>query len=165
LCPNKTAKYWRIILDHPDIYARLHAAGTIPVLIGTNFDRWLQFFGADYQLPDLWRPYMDGGWTGLWPVITEQVKAFPQGLGLLVALSALQLVFYGLALKGIIKGLRGPSMPAKWVTVVMMLAILILVLTPGQGGHERFRVPVQPLLGILAGYGMAARARAQEPPA
>jgi len=163
LCPNETAKYWKIILDHPGIYARLHAAGTIPVLIATNFDRWLQYFGADYQLPDLWRPYMDGGWRGLWSVITEQVKAFPQGLGLLVALSALQLVFYGLAVNGIITAFRGPSMPAKWVALVMTLAIFILVLTPGQGGHERFRVPVQPLLAILAGYGMAARAPAQEP--
>ena len=157
VCPGETAKYWKIILDNPGIYARLHAAGTIPVLLGTNFDRWLQFFGAEYQLPDLWRPYMDGGWTGLWSVITEQVKAFPQGLGLLVGLTTYQLFLYILALIGIVATLRGTSTPGKWVVVALTLAILVLVLSPGQGGHERFRVPVQPLLAILAGYAMAAK--------
>jgi hypothetical protein len=44
------------------------------------------------------------------------------------------------------------------VALIMTLAIFVLVLAPGQGGHERFRVPVQPLLAILAGYGIAARA-------
>jgi hypothetical protein len=163
LCPSKTAKYWKIILDHPDIYARLHVAGTIPVLIGTNFDRWLQYFGVGYHLPDLWRPYMDGGWRELWSVITEQIKVFPEGLALLLGLSAFQLVFYGLALKGTITALRGTSIPGKWVAVAMTLAILILVLTPGQGGHERFRVAVQPLLAILAAYGFAGRAGSQDP--
>jgi 4-amino-4-deoxy-L-arabinose transferase-like glycosyltransferase len=163
LCPSKTAKYWKIILDHPDIYARLHVAGTIPVLIGTNFDRWLQYLGAGYHLPDLWRPYMDGGWRELWSVITEQIKVFPEGLALLLGLSAFQLVFYGLALKGTITALRGTSIPGKWVAVAMTLAILILVLIPGQGGHERFRVAVQPLLAILAAYGFAERAGSQDP--
>jgi len=36
LCPGETAKYLKIIMDNPGIYARLHAAGTIPVLIGTK---------------------------------------------------------------------------------------------------------------------------------
>lgn len=157
VCPRETAKYWKIILDHPRVYARLHAAGTIPVLLGTNFDRWLQYFGAEYQLPDLWRPYMDGGWTGLWSVIIDQVQAFPQGLGLLVGLTGFQLFMYILALVGIVATLRGTSTPGKWVVVVLTLAILVLVLSPGQGGHERFRVPVQPLLAILAGYGMAVK--------
>jgi 4-amino-4-deoxy-L-arabinose transferase-like glycosyltransferase len=163
VCPGDTAKYWNIILDHPDIYARLHAAGTIPVLIGTNFDRWLQYFGAEYELPDLWRPYMDGGWRGLWLVITEQLKAFPRAFGLLLGLTAFQMCLYFLAVVGIITTPRGTSIPGRWVAVILSLTILILVLSPGQSGHERFRVPVQPLLAILAGYGMASRGTTQEP--
>ena len=31
------------------------------MILGTSFDRWLEFFGVDYSLPDLWRPFMDGG--------------------------------------------------------------------------------------------------------
>ena len=38
---------------------------------------------------------------------------------------------------------------------MIAISVLILVLTPGQGGHERFRVPAQPLLAILAAYGLA----------
>ena len=45
----------------------------------------------------------------------------------------------------------------RWNIIVLGLAILVLVLTPGQGGNERFRVPVQPLLAILAAYGLAPR--------
>jgi hypothetical protein len=163
VCPRQTVKYSKIILENPVIYARLHAAGTIPVLVGTNFDRWLQYFGAEYQLPDLWRPYMDGGWRGLGLLIIEQVNAFPLAFGLLVGLTAFQMCLYFLAVVGLITTLRGTSIPGKWVAVVTTLTILILVLTPGQSGHERFRVPVQPLLAILAAYGMASRGATQEP--
>ena len=44
-----------------------------------------------------------------------------------------------------------------WQGPLMVAAVLVLVLAPGQGGHERFRVPAQPLLMILAAYGMAAQ--------
>lgn len=164
VCPNGTARYWRIVIENPGIYARLHAAGTLPVLIGTNFDRWLQYFGENYQLPDLWRPYMDGGWTGLWSVVAEQAAASPAGLGTLVGLMAFQLLYYLLAAMGVVAALRGSSIPAKWVVVAMVGAITILILAPGQGGHERFRVPVEPLLAILAGYGFEPRTAVEKRP-
>lgn len=159
VCPSDTAKYWRIILANPGIYARLHIAGTVPVLIATNFDRWLQYFGTEYTFPDLWRPYMDGGLRGLASVIGGQIRVFPQAIGLMLALTAFQLLLYALALVGAVRAFRLPSGAAKWNAIVLLAAILILVLTPGQGGHERFRVPVQPLLTILIGYGVGWRMR------
>ena len=40
---------------------------------------------------------------------------------------------------------------------MILSSIAVLVLAPGQGGHERFRVPVQPMLTILVSYGAASR--------
>ena len=73
VCPRGNAKYLDLILSHPQIYARLHLAGTIPVLVGTSFDRWIEFFGVDYVLPDLWRPFMDGGPTAVSSVLVQQL--------------------------------------------------------------------------------------------
>lgn len=153
-CPRKTSKYWNIILANPVIYARLHMAGTIPVLISTNFDRWLQYFGIDYALPDLWRPFMDGGLRGLAAVVGKKVQEFPEGIGLMVVLTVFQLGLYVLALVGAVRAFRMSSGADKWIAEILSVAILILVLTPGQGGHERFRVPVQPLLAILIAYSL-----------
>jgi len=74
----------------------------------------------------------------LWPVLAEPAKAFPQGLGLLLGLTGFQVLLYVLAVIGMVTALRGTSMPGKWVAVVMTLAILILVLTPGQAGTKDF---------------------------
>lgn len=158
-CPTENSKYWKIILEHPAVYLRLHAAGTVPVLIGTNFDRWLQYFGEEYVLPDLWRPYMDGGWTELARVIGMELRAYPLGIGLMIILVALQLVLYVLALVGAFVALRTPSKVEGWAALMLLAAILILIIVPGQGGHERFRVPVQPLLAILIAYTPLLRQR------
>jgi hypothetical protein len=155
VCPRSSGKYLDLILSHPQIYARLHLAGTIPVLVGTSFDRWIEFFGVDYILPDLWRPFMDGGPTAVGSVLVRQLMDFPGAVVLMVALIAWQLLLYALALLGVLAYRRLNSMPLRWNVIVIAIAVLILVLTPGQGGHERFRVPAQPLLAILAAYGLA----------
>ena len=159
LCPGETSKYLGILASNPTIYLRLHVAGTIPVLIGTNFDRWLQYLGREYQLPDLWRPYMDGGWRRLVSVLVTQLRAFPAEVGLMIALTVFQLLLYVLAVSGVIESYRLPTAATKWISAVLVVAILILVLTPGQGGHERFRVPVQPLLAMLVALGVAEKTR------
>jgi hypothetical protein len=156
-CPQQTSKYLGIILANPVTYARLHAAGTVPVLIATNFDRWLQYFGADYTVPDLWRPYMDGGWRALWQVLIAQLQESPGAIGLMLGLTTFQLLLYILAAWGGVAALRRPELEFKWMVILLVGTMTILVLAPGQGGHERFRVPVQPMLCMLISYGLAAR--------
>jgi 4-amino-4-deoxy-L-arabinose transferase-like glycosyltransferase len=157
VCPGGGATYWKIVLSHPQIYARLHLAGTIPVLLGTSFDQWLQFLGVDYSLPDLFQPFMDGGLGGVAAVLKVELGRYPLGLGLMIALMAFQGLLYALALLGVLSLKAWQSPAIKWNIIILTAAALILVVTPGQGGHERFRVPVQPLLMILAGYGLAWR--------
>ena len=158
VCPIQSGKYLQILRDHPATYARLHAAGTVPVLFATNFDRWLQYFGLEYALPDLWRPYLDGGWTGIARVLGEQMRDFPGAIALMLGLMGFQVVLYLLATAGVFSTLRGSSRPAKWIVALLVTAIAVLVFAPGQGGHERFRVPVQPMLAILVAHGGAVYA-------
>ena len=98
---------------------------------------------------------MDSGWAGLSRVISEEARAFPQGMSLMLGLSGWQVVMYALAFEGALAAWRQRLGGVRWATIVLLLVIAILVLTPGQGGHERFRVPVQPLLAILIGYAVA----------
>ena len=155
VCPSGNTKYLGLILSHPQIYIRLHVAGTIPVILGTSFDRWLEFFGVDYTLPDLWRPYMDGGLLAVGRVLVEQFVRAPGAVTIMAGLIFWQLLIYFLALLGVLAYRDSSSLAIRWSIIVMTIRVLILVLTPGQGGHERFRVPAQPLLAILAAYGLA----------
>ena len=157
VCPRDSAYYLNVVLGHAATYAKLHLAGTMPVLIGTNFDRWLQYFGIQYSLPDLWGPLVDGGFGKLLAVLVTEWLRFPQCLTLMFLLIGFQLVFYALALRGAATFRIAKSPSTRWNIIVLSLAILVLVLTPGQGGNERFRVPVQPLLAILVAYGLAWR--------
>lgn len=159
VCPGRTAEYLQTVLAHPAIYAKLQVAGTIPVLIATGFDRWFQFFGIDYSLPDLWRPYMDGGMGGLLRVLRQSFVVFPAGLILMAVLTLFQLLFYAAAGLGLVAYSRARELPIRWGAAMLSLAVLILVLTPGQGGNERFRVPAQPIFAILAAQGVASLIR------
>lgn len=155
VCPVQSGKYVNIVFTHLGIFAKLHAAGTIPVLVGTNFDRWFQYFGVEYTLPDLWGPFVDGGLGKFVSVLATEWIRFPPGLTVMAVMILFQLALYALAIVGVllVRGLASPAI--RWNVIVLTLTILYMVLTPGQGGNERFRVPVQPLLAILIGYGMA----------
>ncbi len=155
VCPVQSSKYVNIVFTHLGIFAKLHAAGTIPVLVGTNFDRWFQFFGVEYTLPDLWGPFVDGGLGKLISVLVTEWIRFPPGLSAMAIMILFQLAVYAFAFVGVllVRGLASPAI--RWNMIVLTLTILYMVLTPGQGGNERFRVPVQPLLAILVGYGLA----------
>ncbi len=154
VCPTRTADYFRIVATHLDVYAKLQAAGTIPVLIGTNFDRWLQYFGADYSLPDLWGPFVSGGLGQLLSVLEAEWVRFPPGIVLMVLLTTWQLFLYGLGILGLLVFGITKSAATRWNIAMLAIAILILVLAPGQGGNERFRVAVQPVLMILVAFGL-----------
>jgi hypothetical protein len=154
VCPQDGGKYLDMVLSHPQTYIRLHLTGTIPVLIGTSFDRWLEYFGVEYVLPDLWRPFMDHGISGLFSVLRQELGRAPAALVLLPVLTGWQLVVYALALTGVLAYWRVDNAATRWSILVLVTTILVLLLTPGQGGHERFRVPAMPLLAILAAYGI-----------
>jgi 4-amino-4-deoxy-L-arabinose transferase-like glycosyltransferase len=153
-CPQKTGEYMKIVLAHPLIAAQLQVAGTIPVIIGTSFDRWLQLFGIDYQLPDLWGPFLDGGPGAALSILGDQFAKFPLALSLMVVLLAFQLILYGFAIRGALSVAKTGSTAIRWPVILIAATALALIIAPGQGGNERFRVPVQPLFILLVGHGL-----------
>jgi 4-amino-4-deoxy-L-arabinose transferase-like glycosyltransferase len=161
-CPSRTADYFRIVLDHPLVYAKMVTAAMVPTLFGTSFDRWLELYGINYKLPDLWRPLMDKGPVAVLDVLRTEFIRLPQGISLMVALTAYQLLLYFFALIGFVALRKPGSPPRMWWLILLAVVILALVLSPTQEGNERFRVPLQPIVVCLAGYGLAysvARAR------
>jgi 4-amino-4-deoxy-L-arabinose transferase-like glycosyltransferase len=154
VCPSRSGEYLGIVLAHPLIFAKLQVAGTIPVLIATNFDRWFQLVGINFSLPDLWRPFMDNGPAGALSVLRTAFVSYPPALLLMFALTAFQLLLYALVILGLLTFRHLESAVLRWNIVILTAALLVLLLTPGQGGNERFRVPAQPLFVLLAGYGL-----------
>lgn len=153
-CPRDTAQYIQIVLSHPRTYAELQVAGTIPVLLGTSFDRWLQYVGINYTLPDLWGPFIEGGAAKAFQVLQEEDMKFPLEIAFMVLLIALQLLTYLVALIGLFSLRMIEDVTVRWWIIVLTFSILVLILAPGQGGNERFRVPVEPLLICLFAFGL-----------
>lgn len=155
VCPKRGSEYVQIILTHPLTYGKLEIAGTIPVLFGTGSDRWLQLVGIDYQLPDLWNPFLTGGMTSVFQILRGELGRYPLGLILMGILIALQILIYAASLLGVmsLRKVRDPA--TRWGIILITVTTLILLLMPGPDGNERFRVPAQPLLIYLAAYGIA----------
>lgn len=154
ICPVNGSSYLKTVLAHAGLYAQLHVAGTLPVLFGTSFDRWLQYTGTDYRLPDLFQPFMDHGVDGVVQVLGKAYSTFPAAVALMAGLILFQVLIYWLALRGACRMWHDESAVVRWTAITTVAAILVLVLAPGQGGHERFRVPAQPFLMLLAAYGL-----------
>jgi len=73
--------------------------------------------------------------------------------------SAFFLVLYPAALVGLVAGLRGPG----WLGVLLLgLAIVYFVCMSGPEAYARFRVPLMPVLAVLAGVGLSLLRRQGE---
>jgi 4-amino-4-deoxy-L-arabinose transferase-like glycosyltransferase len=66
--------------------------------------------------------------------------------------SAFLLVLYPAALVGLVAGLRGPVWPG---ILLLGLAIAYFVCMSGPEAYARFRVPLMPVLAVLAGIGLS----------
>jgi hypothetical protein len=65
------------------------------------------------------------------------------------------MILIGLAAIGILK-FRSSDAPERLIFSSAMATVLILLLIPGAAGQARFRVPAEPYLALLAGYGWLA---------
>lgn len=155
-CPHNSAEYYSIVLQHPFTFMKLFAAGTFNVL-GFSSDTvtlWLSTLGYEYHPIDLWQPFLTGGAGQVIKVLFAELKhsqAFSVGLG---SLLLFQLVMYILIIIGLLGWRHRPSR-VKWQLLLALVTGLALMLTPGVLGDARFRVPAQPFLFSIAGFGIA----------
>ena len=87
----------------------------------------------------------------------DEFLKFPALLWGYGTLTAFQFYIYGLALIGAnsIRGLVSGS--KKWEMSLVVVTLITLILAPGMIGDEHFRVPAQPFLVCLAGYGLSLK--------
>ena len=154
LCPKKNIMYFQILLSHPKEFINLSFGGLTAVWVGNKADLWFQVFGVDYYQPDLWNPYINGGFKEVFSILRgEFIKspAYFLGFG---ALAAFQFFIYGLTLSGVFSIRLFDPVGKKWEVILMAVTLFVLMITPGMIGDERFRVPAQPYFICIAGYGM-----------
>ncbi len=151
----------RVVREHPWTYLKLHLRGDLAVWMPAATDvaeiagltsgnrGTMEVLHAQGPLAAA-RHYFGGRTWALWLCAP------------LVLLAAVKLL---LALAGAVRIARAGPQAVHWA---MALAILVASLIPGPAGHPRFRVPVEPLLSLLAGVAVAAmldrRARRQACP-
>ncbi len=137
-----------IIAAHPLAYVAVHLRTTLNVSLPAATDV-LEVAGVTSGgkgmlgvlrregLPAAVRHYFGGS---LWP------------LWLCAPMVLVMLVKYAAAAAGGVAHVRVRMSPAAWLIVLMLLYFALI---PGPVAHARFRVPIEPLLSVAAGAGIA----------
>lgn len=136
----------RVLRAHPLIAMRLHLSGVIHALLDSGRNAWVHFFRL---LPEE-EPADAGGLRSASERLIAALRNKPLVLAIHAALALTVAISLGLALVGIVREvIRRDSL------AVLILAVLtyFLVLSGGPAGYHRFRLPIEPLLCLLAGYG------------
>lgn len=143
------AEAWRILRAHPLIAARLHWYGIAHTLLDSGRNAWVHFFRL--------LPEVQAADAGALRPITERVmsavKNKPLVFSIHVVLALAVAVYHGLAVVGMAAGIRRRDRPT-----FLLLAFLayFLLLSGGTAGYHRFRLPIEPLICLLAGCGWSA---------
>jgi 4-amino-4-deoxy-L-arabinose transferase-like glycosyltransferase len=140
-----------VIFAHPVRYAWLHLL-TVPTNLLPATGELLETFGVELSpggtlavlrsrgLVAGVKHYFGGKWGWFW-------------LGLPPVL--VLVLIYALAAAGIWRAWGVRTYPGFVVLLLLILGFFLLV--PSAAAHPRFRVPVMPIINILAGFGWAAR--------
>ena len=101
----------------------------------------------------------DGGRRSINQALTDAIDWSGESGGVRFALSVYSLLFslilIGLSIIGILT-FRSVDAPERLIISSAIATVLVLLLIPGAAGQARFRVPAEPYLALLAGYGWFA---------
>lgn len=136
-----------IILAHPLTYAKVHLRGSVGFLLPGITDVMEVTgltAGGKGTLDVLHR-------RGLWPAIRHYVAGGSWAIWLCAPAVILLVAKYALCLVAVVSGAVKSMASAGWL---MGLLILALALAGGPAATARFRVPVVPLLSVIASCGL-----------
>ncbi len=144
-----------VILDAPFFYAWIHLRADLDNLLPAAGE-FLRLLGIE----------LGGGGTldvlrseGILAGVRHYFRGQTQWFWFCVSAVLLLLGKYLLALLGataLLRRRKDADRRAWWLALLLTLTVLYLLLIPGPASHPRFRVPVEPLLAVLAGAGLAA---------
>ncbi|MFH1176853.1 MAG: glycosyltransferase family 39 protein [Acidobacteriota bacterium] len=138
----------------------LEALGAAPVAFLKSYLRGIPVTLLDPGVPGVWRLFGRPP-LGLWSAAAEgglgaalrRLGSLPPSVPLIAAgLGALSLAYLLLAGLGLARGLRSNPRAA---LLLAGLAVYFVALSGGPHALARFRVPIMPIVAVLAGIGMA----------
>lgn len=137
----------RIIRAQPLAWAKIHFAGVWHTLTDSGRNAWLSFFGlADTRATDMLRPP-----RAFWQRLSAAATERPAVLAIHALLAAFVAVYLILALFGIIRAARLPC-----ALLVLSVALYLVLLSGGDAGYHRFRLPITPAICLFAAHGFAS---------
>lgn len=143
----------RIILGHFPTYALIHAHGCAVVVFAPGTTETLTVLGLYPQGGGLLARALD---QGILRATLGQIRQNPV-VGVALALMGTQLlIYYWLALKGL------RHMPPAMRALLVSLSLYLLLVSGQALAVARYRVPIMPLVCIVAGVAIANRQRKSE---
>jgi len=152
--PGDRDRFLAVISEYPLPYIRRFIEGDLIVLFWPEYHRWFGLLDIPFTTRGALGELKAGRWLGAIRSLAEYVTAEPLTGVALVSTVGYQLLLYALAVRGLVRGYRhsaGLGDVDLWLGVLAATA-LALLLTPGPVGEQRFRVPAQPALVLLAAY-------------
>ena len=150
----------KIILKNPGIYVQEHLLGFVKVFVHSELAYWARLFYG-YQREELRRMsfvskpalrlVLTGKLREAWRlVLRERIEVLPKCLIFIWLFTSIyELIVYILGVRGAIF-LFSKNRSFFWL---VLITIFYLAFMPGPVGDARFRVPIEPFLAILAGFG------------
>ncbi|HUY88628.1 MAG TPA: glycosyltransferase family 39 protein [Pirellulales bacterium] len=139
-----------IIREHPGAMLRAHLAGIRDMLTDPGTNAYLHFFRIDESQK---RPQPRGGDASIWSRLRRAFREKPRTATVHTSLSAILFGYYALAIWGAIccRFWRNARL-----AFVLAVGCYLLALSGGPAAYHRFRLPLVPVVCLLAGCGLAA---------
>lgn len=142
----------RTIRAHPLAWAKVHFMGVLHTLTDSGRSAWLSFFGlADTRAVGPLAPPQS-----FWQRLARAASQRPATLAIHALLVAFVTGYLAMALVGALRAARLPT-----ARLVMSAMFYLLVLSGGDAGYHRFRLPVVPSICLFAAHAYARRPRLQ----
>ncbi|MCH7663233.1 MAG: glycosyltransferase family 39 protein [Chloroflexi bacterium] len=155
-CDLNKLKYIKILLNNPIPYLKLHLGGTLPILFGNNFDRIVLIVGEGYELPDLWEPYLEDGFTGVASILLKESIQRTWLAIVFIATLIYQLLLLSFSIWGLFNSVHNKDAQLNWWVVLMVMVVMGFLFIPGPIGRERMRVPAIPIIIYFTSIGLMA---------
>lgn len=141
----------RIIRSDPLRGIRLHFSGIVHMLTDSGQNAWLSFF----RLADTSKSATPLRSGSLWHRLTTAIKQRPLVLAIHGLLAVILFSYLSLAAIGLV----APSSRTPAVLMVIAVGIYLGLISGGLAAYHRFRIPLVPVICLLAGQGYVVLVR------
>ncbi len=156
--PSTLAAFIQWFAADPVTFTRIQLRGILRVLIGTEVGTWMSVaWGSDYEGSGILGALLTGDPVQIRAAASDLARGENLTATLLLLWGGLYaLVIWGAILVGVFLVLTRGSTEHRMLFVLLAITMLYLIASPGAAGEARFRVPIEPLMALLAGSGFAS---------